>query len=76
MLCILDQCCDVFERVSDEGPDVESHKGFGISPVVFDETPAARGPDEGSFDGPASGQQNKPALYLRQFDDVQRDAFG
>src|SRR5579859_3150076 len=37
---------------------------------------AARSPGEGPFDDPASRQQNKPALRLRQFHDVQRDALG
>ena len=72
----MDHRRDVLEHVSDEGDDVEACEGFCISLVVFDEAPAARGPGEGSFDDPASWQQDKPALCLWQFHDVQHDILG
>src|SRR5271156_1588304 len=62
------------EHVSDEGDDVEASECCGVALVVLDQPTAASGPCEGSFYDPASGQQDKTALCLRQFDDVQRDA--
>ena len=76
MLCTLEQGRDLLEHITDENDDTESCEGFSISLVASDEAPAPRVPGKGSFHDPASWQQDKPALCLRQFDDVQRDAFG
>jgi hypothetical protein len=63
-------------HVSDEGDYVESYECCGVALVVFDQPAATSGLCEGLFYDPASGQQDKAALCLWQFDDVQRDALG
>ena len=47
-----------------------------VAPVILDQPTAACRPGKGSFHDPAPGQQDETALCLRQFDNVQRDAFG
>ena len=74
MLCTFHQVYGALEHVSDEGDDVEARECCCVALVILDQPATACGPGEGSFDDPASGQQNKPALCLWQFDDVQSDA--
>ena len=65
-----------FEHVSDEGDDVEAGEGGGVALVVFDQPSASGHPGEGSFDDPASWQQDEAPLGLGEFDHAQFDSVG
>ncbi len=66
----------VLEHVFDECDKVEARECFGVTLVVFDQSPASCCPGEGSLHHPASGQQHKAAFSFWQLDDVQGDPFG
>ena len=46
----------------------------GAALVIFDQSSKPRGPSEGTLHHPSSGQENKAALGLGQFDDAEFDA--
>ena len=71
VLCTLHQKSGVLEHVSDEGNDMQSREGFGVSFVIFDKPSATRGPGEGSFNDPAPRQEDEAAFGFRQFDHFQ-----
>lgn len=53
---------------------MEICQGGSAPLIVLDEPSEASGPGEGTLVDLASGQENKAALGLRQFDDVHFDA--
>lgn len=54
----------LLEHDADEGDDVKTFERRRVALVIFDEAAEPRGPGEGSFDDPSSGQQDEALFGL------------
>ena len=57
-----------------KGQIMQTSQGLRQALIITGQTTEAGHPGKGAFDDPASGQQDKAVLGLRQFDDFQVNA--